>query len=425
MAEVAIIGAGIAGLVAARALVEHGIEVDVFEATGRIGGRIRTVTDPDGNVPIELGPEYVHGRPRATLDLLREAGARLESGDETHHVVRDGALVEVPPMWDTIGAILQHVDRDESAAAFLRRANLPSHEALLFASFVEGFYGARLDDIGILGVALDASGAGGDGDGQAHVRGGYGQLVQWLAVRLTRAGARIHTGCVVHAIDADRHPVHIRFRAGARERTALARRVIVTLPVGVLQANVTLRPPLVPQALALAKLTMGQVVKLVLVLREPAWPSRRDDHLAFVYRGDGPFPTYWLRSQRDRHVLTAWAGGAHATALATVSLDERVELALRGFASALDVPYATLAAALGSVHHHDYDADPFARGAYSYTRVGGTGAPELLAEPFEDRLFFAGEATDVDNQGTVAGAIASGHRAAREIVTARNKRSAA
>lgn len=186
-----------------------------------------------------------------------------------------------------------------------------------------------------------------------------------------------------------------------------------------------MRPPLVPQALALSKLAMGQVVKLALVLREPAWPTRRDAHLAFVYRGDGPFPTYWLRSQNGSHLLTAWAGGAHATALANVSHAERVELAIRGFASSLDMPFAHLEAAVTSVHHHDYDADPFSRGAYSYTRAGGTGASDELAHPHEDRLFFAGEATDAANEGTVAGAIASGLRAAREIVTARNRRKAA
>jgi monoamine oxidase len=193
----------------------------------------------------------------------------------------------------------------------------------------------------------------------------------------------------------------------------------------VLQSNLTLRPPLVPQALALSKLTMGQVVKLSLVLREPAWPVHRDHHLAFVYRGDGPFPTYWLRSYRGSHVLVAWAGGAHARQLANVSLEERTSLALRGFASALDIPFAHLETTVASVHHHDYDADPYARGAYSYTRAGGMGAAEQLARPYEDRLFFAGEATDADNEGTVAGAIASGIRVAREIVTARNRRKVA
>jgi monoamine oxidase len=65
---------------------------------------------------------------------------------------------------------------------------------------------------------------------------------------------------------------------------------------------------------------------------------------------------------------------------------------------------------------HDWQADPYARGGYSYVRVGGQGAREALARPVEDTLFFAGEATAVEDSGTVGGALASGMRAAREIL---------
>ena len=64
----------------------------------------------------------------------------------------------------------------------------------------------------------------------------------------------------------------------------------------------------------------------------------------------------------------------------------------------------------------DWQADPYARGGYSYVRVGGTGARQRLAEPIEGTLFFAGEATDVEEAGTVAGALRSGQRAAREVL---------
>ena len=64
----------------------------------------------------------------------------------------------------------------------------------------------------------------------------------------------------------------------------------------------------------------------------------------------------------------------------------------------------------------DWQADPYSRGGYSYVRVGGAGARERLGEPLEDTLFFAGEATDADEAGTVAGALRSGQRAARRIL---------
>ena len=71
---------------------------------------------------------------------------------------------------------------------------------------------------------------------------------------------------------------------------------------------------------------------------------------------------------------------------------------------------------LGSVFAQDWQAEPYSRGGYSYVRVGGAGARERLAEPIEDTLHFAGEATDAEEAGTVAGALRSGQRAARQIL---------
>jgi monoamine oxidase len=72
---------------------------------------------------------------------------------------------------------------------------------------------------------------------------------------------------------------------------------------------------------------------------------------------------------------------------------------------------------LERAYFHDWQSDPFSRGAYSYGRVGADGAQQVLAAPLEKTLFFAGEATDTSgHNGTVHGAIASGHRAAREIL---------
>ena len=84
---------------------------------------------------------------------------------------------------------------------------------------------------------------------------------------------------------------------------------------------------------------------------------------------------------------------------------------------------ASVRSVIGSVEEpsgfaiHDWQADPYARGGYSYVRVGGTGAREALAAPVEETLYFAGEATDTEQSGTVGGALASGQRAAREILS--------
>jgi monoamine oxidase len=110
-------------------------------------------------------------------------------------------------------------------------------------------------------------------------------------------------------------------------------------------------------------------------------------------------------------LLTAWAGGPKAARLAGKRPEELVRLALRTVEAVLHREAALMAA-----YVHDWQADPFARGGYSYVRVNGTGAREALAEPVAGTLFFAGEATSLEESGTVGGALASGRRAAREAL---------
>ena len=90
--------------------------------------------------------------------------------------------------------------------------------------------------------------------------------------------------------------------------------------------------------------------------------------------------------------------------------------ALRSLADLLPVTMVRLRRHLVSSHMHDWIADPFSRGAYSYARVEGDDASKRLARPVEGTVFFAGEAADPEGRtGTVHGAIATGRRAAELI----------
>ncbi len=115
-------------------------------------------------------------------------------------------------------------------------------------------------------------------------------------------------------------------------------------------------------------------------------------------------------------MLTGWAGGSRARALLSEKDETVAAVALEALGHLLKVSSRRLNRLLEGWHFHNWTKDPFSRGAYSYTGVGGTAAHRALARPVAGTLFFAGEATDPDQNGTVAGAIASGLRAAREIL---------
>jgi monoamine oxidase len=117
-------------------------------------------------------------------------------------------------------------------------------------------------------------------------------------------------------------------------------------------------------------------------------------------------------------LLVGWVGGIAAETILSEETVSRLERSLVALSDVLAVPRRTLEEQLDAWTSHDWRADPFARGAYSYIGVGGTGAPRALARPVEGTLFFAGEATNGAQIGTVAGALASGRRAAREILRA-------
>lgn len=413
MAEVVIIGAGLAGLNAARTLLEHGVDVEVFEATERVGGRAHTCRESGVELPIELGPEFVHGDPDETRRLVRDPSIEIVGTRDCHHVLKGRELVARNDVWKRFGELLSRADQraDESARAYMQRVRMAPDDAELFANFVEGFYGADLDKIDIASVAEDEGGANGDAEASGYyLRNGYASVVDSLAAQIPRE--RIHLSCPVTSVDWQTGRIRVELE---KHDTVIAHRVIVAVPLGVLQAGtITLDPAL--HETAIKALAMGHVTKVVVRLREPLWEAHDKSRLDFVHGATFGFPTYWMRSRGDTHLLTAWAGGKHARALHGLSTDALLEAALDGFAAATRIDRAQLASMVVGRYHHDWSSDPYTRGAYSYMPIGADHPIAELAKPVEGRMFFAGEMTDEDYEGTVVGALRSGLRAAEQIL---------
>ena len=409
--DVAVIGAGAAGLAASRALAGAGRNVVVLEARDRVGGRIHTLHRADLPVPIELGAEFIHGEPEETFRIVDAAALtayelpdkHLWNGEEKSH------------FWDDVNAVRARIKpgRDRSFADFLRHAKLDDERRAMMLNFVEGYHAAHVDRISAL--SLRASDAEQEGDTkQFRIANGYDALIDAM-----RSDAELRLGAVVSVVRWSAGRVEIDARTRRVEETIRARAAIVTIPIGVWKAAgdqpgaIRFTPELNDKQRAVAKLEVGHVVKIVFRVRERFW----DDALSFFHCDDRFMPTWWTQAPVRSPLLTGWAGGHAADAMLAEGSEAIVDRAMDSLAKMMRMRRRDIERRLVAAYTHDWQADAFSRGAYSYAGVGGSGAHKALARPIQGTLFFAGEATNGQQTGTVAGAIASGRRAARELLS--------
>ncbi|HEY7374482.1 MAG TPA: NAD(P)/FAD-dependent oxidoreductase [Polyangia bacterium] len=439
-ADVVVVGGGVAGLEAARRLVQARLDVTVLEARPRLGGRIDTLRLPGWPAPVEAGAEFVHGRPPNLMRALAAAGARLGLQRPRHQRPRrDGGDLS-GKVWMQAQAVLDDLPREDVAVIdvlrrpeFARRLSPAAREMVI--GFVEGFNASDVTRVSARGLAEQADATKAEGGDAAHrVRDGYDRLVNHLAAPLARRAGALRLATVV---------TEVRWRGGGAvelvARGALggppgrvrARAALITLPLGVLQApraaaGAVRFVPALPRAkrAAIDRLAMGNVVKVVLRLRQPVGtgvlaPLGRE--MSFVHLGRAPVPTWWVPRPFPPTLLVGWVAGRRADAFAARYRDAaaRLRAALAGLARAIGASAAALTAAVEDARVFTWADDPFARGAYSWIPVGGIDAPAALGAPIDGRLFFAGEATDtVGDPGTVHGAMTTGARAAAEIIAA-------
>jgi monoamine oxidase len=190
-----------------------------------------------------------------------------------------------------------------------------------------------------------------------------------------------------------------------------APRVVITVPLGVLQAGclrIIPEPPEVREAIH--ALRFGQAIRVVLRFERPFWQDDpRFAGTGFLLSDEPVFPTWWSTLPNTEPILTAWSAGPRAAPLESLSLSARIERALTSLRRITGAEPPRVVAAW----HHDWHADPFSRGAYSWVPAGALPARERLSQPIEDTVYFAGEAIDLAGYGgTVHGAIASGRRVA-------------
>lgn len=433
--EILIIGAGAAGLAAARELSVAGRNVVVLEARERIGGRINTHLD---NWPIELGAEFVHGKPPETLTIVERARLKLQTVPNLHWHLHEGVLTKSGEFWSKVEDVMDEMSRhtgvDQNFAEFLhqykQRTQIEDVESIA-TLYVEGFHAAHADRISVQGLNKTNKAAEEiEDDKQFRVENGYSQIAQTLHDEAVASGAKFYLSTVVEEVNWKRNQVEV---VTTTERFK-ARCLLVTLPLSLLQTGgVRFTPPLNEKQSAADKLAMGHVIKVVLRFSEPFWenltvrgegdrPASLKD-FTFIHAPAESLPTWWTQFPVRAPILAGWAGGTRAEKLLTESDDTLLDHSFQALSHLFGTTKTFFEELLEDFYTHNWQKDPFAAGAYSYIPVDGIDAQAQLARPLEDTLFFAGEATNTDgHHGTVHGAISSGLRASKEILATDERR---
>jgi monoamine oxidase len=430
-ADVLVLGAGMAGMAAAERLAAGGRRVLVLEARDRVGGRMHTLTAPDSSHPVELGPEFVQGDFPALLDLIHTAGLGLEVIPERHQVGPVHEPARYPDVRQTLAELLERgASADRPVVEVVRQwesTGRTREQVRALVQYLEGFHAADLTRMGSRSLAQNEQAEDVDGADMRRVREGYGALADWMAGQLDPALVEVRTGRVVRAIRWRPGQVEVDLAStdGVPAGSAAAAQAVVTLPLGVLRRSadeagaVTIDPWPDGWQAWLRRLHMGAAHRVTLAFDVRWWTRDGTDGPNFIHGSDEPFPVWWTALPQHRPLLVGWVGGPRAAALAGRPREEILRLAAESLASIFGRDAAELQGLVRAFHFHDWVADPFAGGAYSYGGVGAIEARAALAEPVAGTIFLAGEAVAQEGRNaTVHGALVSGQVAAALVLGA-------
>jgi len=434
--DVVIVGAGVAGLAAARRLTEAGVSIVVLEARDRVGGRIFTVRDERSPVPIELGAEFMHGSAPEVVEIVRSSRLVVcdVQGERWRAAGGKLARVDNEGFWKQLDHVMRRLDPkrtpDRSFQEYLdTTAGGKSHaaERTLALEFVQGFHAG---DPSLISERWLADGGVPDDEEEermGRILDGYDRV----PASLVSAVSGVRLAHVVREIAWERGGVEVRYVTSSGSGSVAARAAIIAVPLGVLkqttgESAITFTPEVDDTRRASSQLAMGSVARMTLLFREPFWEARALQQrvgrhslskLSFLHSADDDVPTWWTSAPVRGATLVGWAGGPKAARLIARGPEEIEGRATAALARVFGMQRRRLASLILQCWYHDWQHDPFSRGAYSYALVGGSNAAKRLARPVGDTLFFAGEAADnVGRTGTVHGAMGTGYRAAASVL---------
>ncbi|MCA1812609.1 MAG: FAD-dependent oxidoreductase [Halobacteriales archaeon] len=417
-AEVVVIGAGLAGLAAARRLDDAGLHVVVLEARDRIGGRVWT--DRSAGFVADLGASWIHGDQRnPLLPVARRARVRLRSTDFEHVALFDAeGRVDAEReqrlrklVFEVTEGMARQARRDPRSVAHaldaaLRRRGIRGRERRDVAAFGRAYLGIqRGAPAGQLGARAWAREDDFDGK-DLLAASGFDRIPRALG-----RGLDVRLRHVVREVRHDGRAVRVATQRGA----FTAEHVVVTLPVGVLRSGTVRFRPALPPAMrgAIARLRMGDMFKVAMRFPRVFWPT---DHDLLVSLADTSLSFVGTAQAQGTPVLTAFTVGPRAARFERAPRAAIVRELRRELGRWLRVPIPAPRAA----RFHRWRRDPFARGTYAIApRAARADDREALGGVVRGRLFFAGEAAHPEVPGYAHGALLTGEAAAEKLLRAR------
>jgi len=408
--RIVIVGAGAAGIAAARLLKDAGVEIAIVEARERIGGRAWTDTESIG-VAWDRGGSWLHSSDiNPLVSIARKLGIAVTADEAPFALFRDGKRVEAAVI-EALKALLGRA-YDELAEAGERRLDIAAYDALsaetrtdplfpLVAGEIEGFEGVELEHYSV----LDSHHYIEEGP-DFVIPSGYGALINRLGQDLP-----VELGVTVRRIDWSGAGVRLDTNRGRIESDA----VIVTVPTSVLARNQIVFTPALPIALEQAAhdLPLGLLDKVAMLLEPGALPTARNES---VFLADAAPDVFGLHTRLwGSNAVLGYVSGAYAHALELEGERAMIAAAVDQLAAIFgnDIRAAVRTAVATRWAH-----EPWTYGSYSHCVPGRFGARARLTEPVGERVFFAGEHTEQSAYGTVHGAWMSGERAAQGVLHA-------
>jgi len=417
--NILIIGAGAAGLFAARELSKKGISVTILEARDRTGGRVHTVIDNRFELPVETGAEFVHGDLGITLALIKEAKlhhyaikGQVWNSDNGYLSTQEDFIEDQ----DELVKKLKSLEKDMPVKEFLN-THFPGDKFVdlreSLVSFVEGYDAADSDEASSFALLQELVAQDAD---NYRLEGGYVKLLDHLTNECKKHSCTIHLSTVVASVKWSAGLAKITTTDG---REFVAEKVIITLPLGVLQTNarenghVHIDP--LPEEYTEAILSMGfsGVIKAVLQFDEPFWKDHAED-VGFLF-ADTEFPTWWTQLPEKNGMITGWVAGPNSMAMKNASDDELLHKALSSLSKIFLLSEDVLRQKLKAWRITNWITDDFTRGAYAFEKVTSKNAKRVLNTPLANTVYFAGEALcEGPERGTVEGAFISAMEAVKK-----------